>query len=40
MEEDFENPLYWVAGTGSGASGLAHRGNFQIRIRRTAKTGR
>ena len=28
MEEDFENPLYWVAGTGSGASGLAHRGNF------------
>ena len=28
MEEDFDNAVYWVAGTGSGSSGLGHRGNF------------
>lgn len=28
FEEDFESPLYWVAGTGSGDMGVTHRGDF------------
>ena len=28
MEEDFEDLAYWVAGTGTGATGVGHRGNF------------
>jgi hypothetical protein len=26
--EDFENAVYWTAGTGPGTSGVSHRGNF------------
>lgn len=28
LEQDFEDPLYWLAGSGSGTSGVSHRGNF------------
>ncbi len=28
LEEDFEDSQYWVAGTGTGATGVTHRGNF------------
>ena len=28
VDQDFENNVYWVAGSGSGATGVSHRGNF------------
>ena len=28
LVQDFNNPLFWLAGTGAGTSGISHRGNF------------
>ena len=28
LEQDFDDPLFWLSGTGAGSSGTSHRGNF------------